>query len=122
MSTLSQFLPSTITSFKETKTAPTCAATTTLDCSTGNAFAFTLSASITTLTISNVPAAGNLYVFILDLTMNGTAYPITWPAAVKWAGGTAPTLTSTNAKRDVFSFMTWDGGTTWVGAVVSQNL
>ncbi len=112
----------TITALKEIKTSPTCAATTVLDLSTGNAFAFTLSTAITTLTLSNAPAAGNLFVFILDLTMNGTGYAITWPASVKWAGGTAPTLTSTNGKRDVFSFQTWDGGTTYVASIVGQNL
>jgi hypothetical protein len=39
---------------------------------------------------------------------------------VTWLRG-APTLTSTNGKRDLFSFVTLDGGTTWLAADVAQN-
>jgi hypothetical protein len=46
---------------------------------------------------------------------------VTWGASVKWAGGTAPTLTSTNTKVDIFTFVTWDAGTTWYGFVSGQN-
>ena len=44
-------------------------------------------------------------------------YSQTWPAAVKWAGGSAPTLTQGETKVDVLVFITDDGGTTWRGAV-----
>jgi hypothetical protein len=46
---------------------------------------------------------------------------VTWGAAIKWSGGTAPTLTSTNAKVDIFVLTTWDGGTTWYAMVGGQN-
>lgn len=45
---------------------------------------------------------------------------ITWPATVKWAGGTAPTLTATAAKADRFSFKCFDG-TNWHAVVNGQN-
>jgi hypothetical protein len=35
----------------------------------------------------------------------GGAHTVTWPAGIKWAGGSAPTPTSTNGKCDVFSFL-----------------
>jgi hypothetical protein len=38
-----------------------------------------------------------------------------------WPGGTAPTLTSTNGKEDIFSFVTIDGGTTWFAFNGGQN-
>lgn len=50
--------------------------------------------------------------FILEL-QNGGAATVTWPAAVKWPGGTAPTLTTSGF--DVLVFITDDGGTTWRG-------
>ncbi len=35
----------------------------------------------------------------------GGAHTITWTPTIRWAGGTAPTPTSTNTKCDVFSFI-----------------
>ena len=112
----------TITSLVETKTAPSISSgTLTLNCSLGNVFAVSLNAAITTLTISNIPTTGNAFGITLAFTCDGTARAVTWPAAVKWAGGTAPTLTSTNAKVDIFVLTTWDGGTTWYAMVGGQN-
>ena len=93
-----------------------------LDLSTANVFDVALNAAITTLTISNPFASGTAHGFTLVFTADGTARAITWPASVKWPGGTAPTMTSTNTKRDFFTFMTMDGGTTWAAFVAGQNL
>lgn len=112
----------TITSLIETKTAPAISSgTLTLNCALGNVFAVSLNAAITTLTISNIPTTGNAFGITLAFTMDGTARAVTWPAAVKWSGGTAPTLTSTNAKVDIFVLTTWDGGTTWYAMTGGQN-
>ena len=112
----------TITSLVETKTAPAISSgTLTLNCSLGNVFAVSLNAAITTLTISNIPTTGNAFGITLAFTMDGTARAVTWGAAIKWSGGTAPTLTSTNAKVDIFVLTTWDGGTTWYAMVGGQN-
>lgn len=106
----------------ETQTAPAISSgTLTLDCSTGNIFKVSLNANITTLTFSNVPAANSGYGMILSFTADGTARTITWGSAVKWPGGTSPTLTSTNAKVDTFVLMTWDNGTTWYAFTGGQN-
>jgi len=112
----------TITSLIETKTAPTISSgTLTLNCALGNVFHVSLNAAITTLTISNIPTTGNAFGITLAFTADGTARAVTWPAAVKWSGGTAPTLTSTNTKVDIFVLTTWDGGTTWYAMVGGQN-
>lgn len=112
----------TVTGAKETKTAPSITTNTlTLDCSAGNVFAVSLNANITTLTFTNVPASGTAYGLTLAFTADGTARTITWPASVKWPGGTAPTLTSTLNKVDTFVLNTWDGGTTWYAFVGGQN-
>jgi hypothetical protein len=93
-----------------------------LDLSTANVFDVALNAAITTLTISNPFATGTAHGFTLVFTADGTARVITWPASVKWPGGTAPTMTSTSTKRDFFTFMTMDGGITWAAFVAGQNL
>lgn len=110
------------TGLKETKTAPSISAgTLTLDCSAGNVFAVSLNASITTLSFTNVPTTGNAYALTLSFTADGTARTVTWGSSVKWPSGTAPTLTSTNAKVDTFALTTWDGGTTWYAFTAGQN-
>jgi hypothetical protein len=55
--------------------------------------------------------------FIIILTQNG-GFTVTWSTVV-WPGGTPPTLTSTAAKRDIFSF--FSDGTNWYGATIGQN-
>ena len=112
----------TVTGAKETKTAPSISTNTlTLDCSTGNVFAVSLNANITTLSFTNVPSTGTAYGLTLALTADGTARTVTWGSAVKWPGGTAPTLTSTSGKVDTFVLYTHDGGTTWYAFTGGQN-
>jgi hypothetical protein len=40
---------------------------------------------------------------------------------VKWSGGSAPVLTNTANKTDILNFLTYDGGTTWLGFVGGLN-
>lgn len=89
-----------------------------IDLSLGNYFSRT-NAGAVTLTVSNVPTTGTAVSFILDLT-NGGSGAITWWSGVKWAGGTAPTLTA--AGRDVLGFFTYDGGTIWTGLVLAKDV
>lgn len=46
---------------------------------------------------------------------------VTWDAAVKWPGGTAPTLSTAAAKVDQFSFVCSDGAT-WAGKTDGLDL
>jgi len=107
-------LQPTLTGLREVKVAM---AADNIDVATGNLFTKTISGA-TSLTVSNVPASGTLASFILDLTNGGSA-TITWWAGVKWADGTAPTLTA--AGRDVLGFYTHDGGTTWTGLLLGKD-
>lgn len=93
----------------------------TLDLSTAGIFYVNLNAAVTTLTISNTQTIG-ASAFTLVFTADGTPRTVAWGGSILWPGGTAPTLTSTNGKEDVFSFMTLDGGTTWMGFTGGQNL
>jgi hypothetical protein len=111
-----------IKDYAEAVTAPTISGgTLVLNLENGNVFDVSLNANITTLTISNPPASGRAGSFTLILTADGTARTVTWGAAIKWPGGTAPTLTSTSTKKDMFVFATLDGGTTFLGVVAGQN-
>lgn len=90
-----------------------------LDLSTYAAFSIANNANAV-VTFAN-PTAGYANSFSMLLTADGTLRAWTWPASVVWLTGAAPTLTSTNGKRDLLAFYTFDGGTTWFGNAVSQN-
>ncbi len=87
-----------------------------IDCSLGNYFTKTATGALT-WTFTNVPATRAVSV-LLELTNGGTGTQ-TWPAAVKWPGGTAPTLTT--AGVDLMGFITDDGGTTWRGVQLMKD-
>ena len=72
-----------------------------------------------TWTFAGGPDSSKATAFTLEITSGGgmqNTYTQTWPGSVKWAGGTAPTLTQGETKVDVLIFITDDGGTTWRGA------
>ncbi len=94
--------------------------TLTLDLSTASTFYVNLNDNITTFSITNIPTGVSS--FTLIFTADGTARSITWPGSFLWPGGFPPTLTSTNGKEDVFSFVSLDGGTTWLSFIGGQNL
>lgn len=94
------------------------AATITFDLSEGTKQRVTMADS-RTLALSNVVAG---HVFILKLTQPaGGSKTVTWFSTISWAGGTAPTLTTTANKADVFGFIQ-TGTNTYDGFVIGQNL
>ena len=76
----------------------------------------------TVMTISNIPSSSFAGNFTLIFTADGTPRAVSWTPSIKWPSGTAPTLTTTNGKRDTFAFVTLDGGTNWYGFVGGQNI
>jgi hypothetical protein len=106
----------------------TSGATDTIDLTDGNVHNVTLTANCT-FTFSNPPASGTSGSFTLFLNQDGTgSRTATWPAGngtstpkVIWAGGTAPTLTTTASRTDILVFTTIDGGMKWYGAVSGQD-
>jgi hypothetical protein len=94
-------------------------ATTTLDFSYSNIHSLTLSSATTTLSFSN-PVAGQS--LIIRLGQDGTGGRIVvFPSTIYWAGGTAPTLTSTASKTDCFGFLCTASGY-YDGYFVGYNL
>ena len=82
-----------------------------IDLANGAFVTATITGSLT-FTFSNPPATGQGMQFVLILTNGGSAV-VTWPGAVTWTGGTAPTLRSSGV--DVLRFYTSNGGANWYG-------
>ena len=83
----------------------------------GNYFTKTITGA-TTFTFSSFPASG-FVMLTLKLT-NGGVGAITWPASVKWPGGTMPTLTT--AGVDIINLFTDDGGVTVYGILAGKGM
>ena len=89
-----------------------------IDLTLGNNVVATVDTSANTFTFSNPTASDELCGFTLFLT-NGGSQTVNWPGTVDWAGGTAPTLTTSGI--DILVFITTDGGTIWHGMVSSAD-
>lgn len=101
--------------YAETNTVANSSTSYTMNLENGNVFEITLTGNCT-FTFSNPPASGKGGSFTLILKQDGTGgRTTTWPASVDWAGGTAPTLTTTASAIDILTFVTTDGGTIWWG-------
>jgi hypothetical protein len=99
----------------------TSGSTDTISLTDGNVHNVTLTANCT-FTFSAPPASGTSGSFTLFLNQDGTgSRTATWPGTVKWAGGTAPTLTTTASRTDILVFTTIDAGSIWYGAVSGQD-
>lgn len=95
--------------------ADTDGATITFDMSSGNLHAVTLGGN-RTLAVSNV-STNQCFVIILKQGSGGQT--VTWWSGIKWVGASAPTLTTTASRWDIFSFI-YDG-TNYYGSIVGQN-
>jgi hypothetical protein len=84
-----------------------------IDLDDGRTVSATVDTSTTTFTFSNPKASGIADAFDLYLT-NGGSQTVNWPASVVWAGGAAPSLTSSGI--DHLTFSTINAGTTWYGS------
>lgn len=89
----------------------------TLNLANGNVFSLTLTGAIT-LTFSGATAgkACSFAVYLKQDTTGGRS--ISWPASVKWAGGSSPTLSTAANAVDIVVFESIDGGTIWYGSLV----
>jgi len=84
---------------------------TALDFADGSIQTMTIEADLT-LSFTNWPSATKVCSMVLEIT-NGGAHTVTWPAAVKWVGGNAPSLTA--AGTDFITLLSYDNGTTIYG-------
>ncbi len=105
----------TVTNYVETPYSANSSTAITLDLTNGTVQIITLTGNATI----TMPTATSGKSFVMLLKQDGTgSRTVTW-STVKWAGGTAPTITSTASRLDLLSFFA--DGTNWYGAVISQN-
>ena len=106
----------TLTSYTETAFTANSSTAITLDITANGTVQIITLTGTATITM---PAAVAGKSFVLFLKQDGTgSRTVTW-STVKWPGGTAPTITSTASKQDIFSF--FSDGTNWYGTTVGQN-
>ena len=105
----------TVTNYVETPYSANSSTAITLDLTNGTVQIITLTGNATI----TMPTATSGKSFIMFLKQDATgSRTVTW-STVKWAGGTAPTITSTASRQDILSFFA--DGTNWYGVVVGQN-
>jgi hypothetical protein len=105
----------TVTNYVETPFSANSSTAITLDLANGTVQIITLTGNATI----TMPTATSGKSFIMFLKQDATgSRTVTW-STVKWAGGTAPTITSTASRQDILSFFA--DGTNWYGVVVAQN-
>ena len=105
----------TVTNYTETAFSANSSTAITLALTNGTVQINTLTGSATI----TMPTAALGKSFILLLRQDATgSRTVTW-STVNWAGGTAPTITSTASKQDIYSF--FSDGTSWYGVTVGQN-
>ena len=105
-----------ITAIRETQIS--LGASSAIDLSLGNLFTKSVNSS-TTFSVLNFLSSGTSNSFILEL-VNAGAFTITWFNGIKWAGGAAPILTASGV--DILGFYSYDGGVTWKGLVLGNNM
>ena len=97
-----------------------------VDLSGGQYFEITPTENLTSFIISNPPSGASTfavkiaggYTVNLDnfVTSGGIGIPVYWPG-----GGVLPIVTPNASRFDVYSFSSFDGGSTWLGTVIGQN-
>ena len=111
------------------KTVTNSGANVTLDLNQAQTFLFTPTQNITTITLINaVPSSTTS--FTLRVKQGSTPYTVAVDTFrtlggdaidVYWPGGVVPVVTNSASATDIFSFMTFDGGTSLYGVVGGQN-
>ena len=105
----------TVTNYVETPYTANSGTAITLALTNGTVQIITLTGNATI----TMPTATSGKSFIMYLKQDATgSRTVTW-STVKWPGGTAPTVTSTASKQDIYSFFA--DGTNWYGTTVGQN-
>lgn len=105
----------TITNYTETLYAANTGSAITVNLVNGTVQQLLMNAS-PTITMPTA-VAGKSFVMMLRQDSTGSR-AVTWSTVV-WAGGTAPTVTSTASKQDIYSF--FSDGTSWFGVTVGQS-
>ena len=98
----------------------------TCDLNASQVFNHTLSASITSIVLQNVPPKANTSIGFTLVIKQGATGGLTATftgisgATALFPGGTAPTMSSAANKTDIVSYISYDNGSNWFGFVGGQ--
>jgi len=99
--------------------SPGAGTTCTLDLSDANVHVIQMPAGNITIALSNVSVG---QIFSIEIIQDSTGgRTVTWFSQIKWVGTTAPTLTTTGSRKDVFVFRCTGSGT-YDGFIAGQNI
>lgn len=104
---------------EDLSTNATSGSTPSIDLANGNVHDVTLTANATFTFTGSASSVACGFTLILRQDGSGS-HTVTWPASVDWPGGSAPTITATANGVDVYTFLTVDNGTTWLGFTAGQ--
>ena len=115
---------------EEVQTVSSSSNVVTLDLSQSQTFNLTLTEAVNHFTITNPPTGSSS--FTIKIAQNATGgYAVgidtfktsgSLDITVYWpGGGVLPIVTTTAGRSDVYSFRTFDSGSSWYGVVVGQN-
>ncbi len=117
--------------FEKIGTSTVSGTTVTVDLATGSFFVLDLqgaSGTIATFTISNVSAPSpKVRSFQTKIIQGSTARQFNWAGLTAhkwqvWNIGRRLTVTTVNDAVDVYSFTTYDNGSSWYGSIVGQDI
>ena len=98
---------------------PNAGGTATLNLALANVNVITMPAGNITIALSNATVG---QIFTIDITQDSVgSRTVTWFSTIRWAGGSAPILTTTLAKRDSFIFKC-TGANTYDGYIIGVNI
>jgi len=102
----------------------------TIDLSKAQSFTLSATANVDSFTLTNIPSDSTSFSIKITQdstgsravgidtfkTSGGSTIPVYWPG-----GGVVPTVTQTASRADIYSFKTFDGGSSLYGVVGGQN-
>lgn len=112
-----------IRDYAETTVTADSGANYTINLENGNVYDIQLTANCT-FVFSNPPASGiaGSFSLLLHQCTGSSTYSVTWPTGtVKWAGGSAPTLSTGTSAIDILTFLTVTAGAIWYGFLAGAD-
>jgi len=90
-----------------------------IDYQLGQGVTLNLTEDVTSVGFINV-CPGNVSQIELDIRQDTLAWAITWPATIKWAGGSAPDISTISSITQVH-LRTTNGGGEWLGTFAENH-
>lgn len=88
-----------------------------IDCSLGSYFSLALNANVTSITFTNLPAAGNAKTVMVQITQDSTPRTVAFPASFDWAGGVTGVVSVGSGARDLLAITSFDQGSAWLATL-----